>query len=224
MPEVRVSAEDLLEAAEAGRLRVPVEVGAFIALRCVEELTEQPRGFSPADVLFDETGGVVVVGDGPGGEHAATLAATSLLKRLLLASAGASPSSLLDWLERSRGATSLHLEEMRDEVEAALVPLNREAATRLLARFIRSSASARRDEASAGGATGGRSVDAALDRFLEGERGGSAPAAHEAQVASRLVEKKPRRGPGLGLTIVVLALAAILGLALSRPELIFPGG
>src|SRR5690606_590142 len=142
-----------------------------------------------------------------------------LLRRLLLASAGASPSSLLRWLERSREATTLSLEAMRDEVEAALVPLNREAATRLLARFIRSSVSARAGAPSSPGFDDG-ALDAELDRFLRGDHGArDARGGETERVAERLREKAPGRGPGVGLTLVVIAVAALVGLALSHPNL-----
>jgi hypothetical protein len=216
MPDSDVSADDLLSAAEAGRLRVPVEVGAFIVLQCVEELAERPRAFTASDVVLDESGKVHIHGSGAPGEHEATLAATQLLRRLLLASAGASPSALLSWLERSQGARKLELESMRDEVEAALVPLNREAATRLLARFIRTSATV-----SAGGmvdeGVDARALDAELDRFLE-----AGPVARETAggatelAAARLVEKRRARGPGASLTLLVIAVAALVGIALSR--------
>jgi hypothetical protein len=216
MPEAGVSAEDLLEAAEAGRLRLPVEVGAFILLQCVEELTAQPRAFSARDVFLDESGQVRIRAAGPSSEHEATLAATKLLKRLLLASTGASPSALLSWLERSQSAGRLELEAMRDEVEAALVPLNREAATRLLARFIRTSASVSADGA-APDPLDTRALDDELDRFLHaGPSRASAGERGDDLVASKLVEKAPFRGPSLTLTLTVLAIAALVGLTLSR--------
>lgn len=216
MSELHTSAEDLLRAAEAGRLLVPVEVAAFIVLRCVEILAEHPRAFAPRDVTFDEHGQVTIQGLGAAGEHEATAAATELLRRLLLASSGASPSSLLEWLERSRTTSPLRLEAMRDEVEAALVPLNRDAATRLLARFIRSSAAA---EQAASRRVDDRALDDELDRFLRDGRGRSSGELDALE--SKLVEKRQKRGPGLGITLVVIAAAAAVGYALS--ELAFGG-
>jgi hypothetical protein len=216
MAEKGITAEELLKAAEAGRLRVPVEVGAFIVLQCVEQLTAEPRSFSPENVRFEENGTVLIDATGAASEHEAALAATHLLKRMLLAGAGASPSSLLTWLERSQGASALRLEAMRDEVEAALVPLNREAATRLLARFIRSSA---RAEGASPATFDDGALDAELDRFLRGEPAttsrGASPLA-----AANLVEKKRSRGPSVPMTLLVIALAALLGLVLSHPDLI----
>jgi hypothetical protein len=219
MAEKGITAEELLKAAEAGRLRVPVEVGAFIVLQCVEQLASEPRSFSPENVRFRENGAVAIDAVGAASEHDAALAATHLLKRMLLAGAGASPSSLLSWLERSQGASALRLEAMRDEVEAALVPLNREAATRLLARFIRSSASA---EGSSPGTFDDGALDAELDRFLRGEPTTTSATSRGASdlSAAKLVEKKRSRGPSVPMTLLVIALAALLGLVLSHPDLI----
>ena len=214
----RVSAEELLEAAEAGRLRIPVEVGAFIVLRAVEQLSTSPRAFSPGDLLLGGDGSIDLRPSTPSGERDAVGSATQLLKRVLLASAGASPSALLRWLERS-GEPSLGLEAMRDEVEAALVPLNREAATRLLARFIRSSALLR--QASPSPHDDGSALDAELDRVLEGDAPARGPIGGAGElVAAQLSERETRSGPGLALTLVVIALAALAGLALSHPDLL----
>jgi hypothetical protein len=90
--------QELLQSLKAKRIRVPSEIGAFVALEVCEALSRGPARVSTSDVRIADDGMV----------------------SLFVPPTGAGC-----------------LDRLRDDLEAALVPLNRQAARRVLARMVR---------------------------------------------------------------------------------------
>lgn len=224
MDERTLNAKELLEAADSGLIGIPVEIGAYLVLLTVEELSERARAFTSADIVLlpggDASGALRIDSARSASEEEATRSATEFLKELLLASSGASPGALIAWLERAESGAKLTLAEMHDVVEASLVPLNREASERALARFLRKSTERLRAQEKARDELSEEAIDQELDALL-GRVSEPSPEPLPELDALELHRPPKRRsnGPGFALSAAVLLAAALLGLYLSWPEL-----
>lgn len=224
MDERTLNAKELLEAADSGLIGIPVEIGAYLVLLTVEELSERARAFTSADIVLlpggDASGALRIDSARSASEEEATRSATEFLKELLLASSGASPGALIAWLERAESGAKLTLAEMHDVVEASLVPLNREASERALARFLRKSTERLRAQEKARDELSEEAIDQELDALL-GRVSEPSPEPLPERDALELHRPPKRRSNGLGfaLSAAVLLAAALLGLYLSWPEL-----
>lgn len=224
MDERTLNAKELLEAADSGLIGIPVEIGAYLVLLTVEELSERARAFTSADIVLlpggDASGALRIDSARSASEEEATRSATEFLKELLLASSGASPGALIAWLERAESGAKLTLAEMHDVVEASLVPLNREASERALARFLRKSTERLRAQEKARDELSEEAIDQELDALL-GRVSEPSPEPLPERDALELHRPPKRRsnGPGFALSAAVLLAAALLGLYLSWPEL-----
>lgn len=224
MDERTLNAKELLEAADSGLIGIPVEIGAYLVLLTVEELSERARAFTSADIVLlpggDASGALRIDSARSASEDEATRSATEFLKELLLASSGASPGALIAWLERAESGAKLTLAEMHDVVEASLVPLNREASERALARFLRKSTERLRAQEKARDELSEEAIDQELDALL-GRVSEPSPEPLPERDALELHRPPKRRsnGPGFALSAAVLLAAALLGLYLSWPEL-----
>lgn len=224
MDERTLNAKELLEAADSGLIGIPVEIGAYLVLLTVEELSERARAFTSADIVLlpggDASGALRIDSVRSASEEEATRSATEFLKELLLASSGASPGALIAWLERAESGAKLTLAEMHDVVEASLVPLNREASERALARFLRKSTERLRAQEKARDELSEEAIDQELDALL-GRVSEPSPEPLPERDALELHRPPKRRsnGPGFALSAAVLLAAALLGLYLSWPEL-----
>lgn len=224
MDERTLNAKELLEAADSGLIGIPVEIGAYLVLLTVEELSERARAFTSADIVLlpggDASGALRIDSARSASEEEATRSATEFLKELLLASSGASPGALIAWLERAESGAKLTLAEMHDVVEASLVPLNREASERALARFLRKSTERLRAQEKARDELSEEAIDQELDALL-GRVSEPSPEPLPERNALELHRPPKRRsnGPGFALSAAVLLAAALLGLYLSWPEL-----
>lgn len=224
MDERTLNAKELLEAADSGLIGIPVEIGAYLVLLTVEELSERARSFTSADIVLlpggDASGALRIDSARSASEEEATRSATEFLKELLLASSGASPGALIAWLERAESGAKLTLAEMHDVVEASLVPLNREASERALARFLRKSTERLRAQEKARDELSEEAIDQELDALL-GRVSEPSPEPLPERDALELHRPPKRRsnGPGFALSAAVLLAAALLGLYLSWPEL-----
>ncbi len=180
-----VSAEELIQALTRRRATLPAEIGTFVVLEgCEAMLSGGPRELAgPAHVRISAQGGISLSGPACDDEPGAR-ALHRLLKRLLAAAGPRLPPALAHLSEEGpRGEFSLGA--LRDELEAALVPLNRHASRRVLARFVREAIHPpiHPDE-----------VDAALDSLLGA---GDAPANDVSAKASQI---RPR-GPAVPLQV-----------------------
>lgn len=224
MDERTLNAKELLEAADSGLIGIPVEIGAYLVLLTVEELSERARAFTSADIVLlpggDASGALRIDSARSASEEEATRSATEFLKELLLASSGASPGALIAWLERAESGAKLTLAEMHDVVEASLVPLNREASERALARFLRKSTERLLAQEKARDELSEETIDQELDALL-GRVSEPSPEPLPERDALELHRPPKRRsnGPGFALSAAVLLAAALLGLYLSWPEL-----
>ena len=131
-----ISIQDLLDSSQQRQLRVPAEVGAFIALQVCEEVVFNPVRFSAAQVLITQEGAVMLQPALPSAvPEEACQSVVGLLSSLLVAAGTGVPASLLSIVE---GAGPIpNLNDLRQRIEASLVPLNRSAARRVVGRLVR---------------------------------------------------------------------------------------
>jgi hypothetical protein len=145
--------------------RLPFEIGAFVALEACEGLLQNAVKLEADDVRVTLEGSVVVA---PSAEHAepdeAARSLVSVLSRLLIAAGPGVPPHLLELVrESASGQVHRDLRNLHDAIEASLIPLNRGASRRVLARLVRES-----DRPSALEAAGidPEELDAELDELL----------------------------------------------------------
>jgi hypothetical protein len=177
--------EELLRIMKARNLRVPAEIGTFVALECAERLIEGPAVITMKDVRVSEEGLVsLFVTPRSASAEAAAQSLVGMLATLLVAAGTAVPAPLMGIVESGAGGGAEALVSLRDALGAALVPLNRQAARRVLSRMIREArrpATERPPELRSGG------VDDALDALL-GE--GSGPPS-DPNVEGRSTDRSP---------------------------------
>lgn len=125
-----VTLGDALELVEARRIPIAPEVAGYLCLELAERASMQPGGLLPEGIFLGEEGSVAFVprADAEPPEQFVR----ALLKRLLEASASR-PAAL--W--QVTASTRPGLEGLVRELEAALIPLNRMASRRSLARLAR---------------------------------------------------------------------------------------
>lgn len=133
-----VTVEDLVASLKARRIRIPSEIGAFVALETCEALIRGPAVVGTGDVRIGEDGTVSVFA--PPHSASAEDAARSVvhvLASLLVAAGTGVPEVLIEIVENGPSRGPAALERLRDDLESSLVPLNRAAARRVLSRMIR---------------------------------------------------------------------------------------
>ena len=163
MNEESLSVAELVRRLRHGGRRMPFEIGAFIALEACSQIVDAPALLTPADVFVESDGTIRVAPGAACADPAAASAIVQLLAHNLVAAGTGVPPALMDLVE-GRSSALDELDALRDELEASLVPLNRGASRRVLARLLRD---APRAVASAGPADGANlSVDDALDTLL----------------------------------------------------------
>jgi len=128
------SVEELLTMLRAKKRRLPSEIGAFVALQATELLLDRAYAVDASRVVLKDDGTVAIDSEVRCDEAVALAGVRSVLGALLVAAGDGVPPMMLTLVERTTSAT---LTEFRDAVEASLVPLNRGAAGRVLARAIR---------------------------------------------------------------------------------------
>jgi hypothetical protein len=167
-----VSVEELVLELKTKNARMPFEIGAFVALETCEALLKGPARVSARDVRITEDGTLsVYVAPASASDADAARAIVDLLTYLLVAAGHGVPPVFLEIVEVSPADRGWDLARLREELEASLVPLNRQASRRVLARLIR--------EASREGsihhgpdddpAPDAGAVDAELDALLGGD-------------------------------------------------------
>ena len=198
-----VSVEELVSVLKKKHARLPFEIGAFVALEACEALQKGPAKVSPSDVRVTDDGVVSVYAppnSATAGEAARSV--VGVLAHVLVAAGAGVPPVLLDLVEHGPSDGRWDLARLRDELEASLVPLNRQAARRVLSRMLRE---ARREAPahSAGPDAETGHVDAELDALIGG--GDEAPAAAKAAPArgafadDEAPTRERPRAPAVGL-------------------------
>lgn len=135
----QVTLDELLRSLKERSVRMPADIGAFIALEATENIVDAPRLLTTERVALTDEGDVGVAEGAPCETAQAAQAVTELLGALLVAAGTGVPSAMVQLVETPAPTGTGALEALRDQIEAALVPLNREAARRVLGRMIRES-------------------------------------------------------------------------------------
>lgn len=161
-----VSVSELVRRCRERDARMPFEIGAFVALETTEALLGQPRAVGPDEVQILPSGQLQIVGGPPAEQMEATQGVISVLSRLLVAAGAGVPPVLLELVESGPHSGRWTLEELRTELEACLVPLNRGAARRVLARLLREGD--RKPRSARPPSPSLDDVDADLDALLDG--------------------------------------------------------
>lgn len=159
--------QDLLASLKAKRIRVPSEIGAFVALEVCEAVARGPARVSAAEVRIGDDGTVsIFVPPNSASSEDAASSVVGLLASALVAAGTGVPSALIRLVEDGAPTGPGCLDRLQSELESALVPLNRAAARRVLSRMVRE---ARRDAPRALSERPGpvARLDEALDDLLE---------------------------------------------------------
>jgi hypothetical protein len=132
------SVEDLVQTMKDRKVRIPSEIGAFIALETCEALMEGPARARTKDVRIADDGTISIYAppNSATSEEAARSVVT-LLSSLLLASGTGVPKALVTLLEKGPSSARWDLASLKNDLDASLVPLNRAAARRVLSRLLR---------------------------------------------------------------------------------------
>jgi hypothetical protein len=166
-----VGVGQLVEELEQRGDRLPFEIGAFVALEACEGLLQESVKLVADDVRVTLEGSVVVSEAAERAEpDEAARSLVSVLGRLLVAAGPGVPPYLLQLVnESAAGQNPRDLRHLHDAIEASLIPINRGASRRVLARLVRESD---RPQALAGLAApeipqvSSQELDAELDELL----------------------------------------------------------
>ena len=194
-----VGVGQLVEELEQRGDRLPFEIGAFVALEACEGLLQQSVRLGADDVRVTLEGSVVVAGSAERAEpDEAARSLVSVLARLLVAAGPGVPPYLLQLVkEATTGQNPRDLRHLHDAIEASLIPINRGASRRVLARLVRESD---RPPAPEAPQIDPYELDAELDellrdpasRTLEPAREASPPHEDEGPITERI--RMPRAG------------------------------
>jgi hypothetical protein len=130
---VNVTVAEVLAGAEVRAVPLSAECVGYLILAAADQVGAAPRRIGPSDLLLFEDGGVRVTGGRATDALSAEADLRSVLDVLLLR-ASAPTSGLLRASRRKAGAG---VEALVRELETALIPVNRAAAKRALARLER---------------------------------------------------------------------------------------
>jgi hypothetical protein len=134
---------DVLGAAQAGQVALAPETAGYLTLGVADALAATPRAPEATDVVLSEDGAVEVLAGGSASPRAAEMAARSMLSQLLGVAGNRAPALSAAAKKRANEGPAHFVVEL----EAALIPVNRAAARRTLARLFRETARVRGDAA-----------------------------------------------------------------------------
>jgi len=133
-----VTAEALLRSLVRFKTRLPAEIGTFLILEACEQLLSSgPCSLSLGTIAISEDGAVSLVDASPCDEQVSARALHRDLASLLVAAGPAPMPALMRLVEEGPRGGVWSLNQLRDDLEASLVPLNRNASRRVLARMVR---------------------------------------------------------------------------------------
>ncbi len=135
--ESGVRLDEFLGALKRKGIPLPFEMGTFIALEASEFIVRSPMQLLVSDVRLDDEGRVMLPAGRKVSDAEACHALVVLLGDLLVRSAPGVPPMLLHLVEHGPGNGDWSLASLCDGLEAALVPLNRSATRRVLARLVK---------------------------------------------------------------------------------------
>ncbi|MBT8452067.1 MAG: hypothetical protein KJO40_08895 [Deltaproteobacteria bacterium] len=136
-----VGVDQLVQELERRGDRLPFEIGAFVALEACEGLLLEAVKLDADDVRVTLEGSVVVSNEAERVDpDEAARSLVSVLARLLVAAGPGVPPHLLQLVKESTtGQNPRDLRHLHDAIEASLIPINRGASRRVLARLVRES-------------------------------------------------------------------------------------
>lgn len=136
LPNINIA--ELLRALKKKAIPLQSEIGTFVAMEACAAISDRFVLVGTQDVWLDFQGNVSIKFDKPpvSSEDAAR-SVVDLLCELLLASAHGIPPLLLELIDAQPSGPRLTIAQLRDRLEASLVPLNRSASQRVLARLLR---------------------------------------------------------------------------------------
>jgi hypothetical protein len=163
-----VTLDQMVSGLKARRVRIPAEIGAYVALEVAEQLERSPGRITNADVRIGDDGVVSLSAVPSGGdEDAAVRSVVAVLASTLVAAGTGVPGVLIRIVEDSPPTGAGALAMLTSELESSLVPLNRAAARRVLSRMTRDARRPLSERPPDGPAT----LDDALDDLLKTNTG-----------------------------------------------------
>jgi hypothetical protein len=190
-----VTAVELVRALRRRRSALPAEIGTFIVFEACEAMLSRGPAVPTLTSTFISEDGIVSLPDAaPTDEESAARGLHGMLTSLLVVAGRAPTPALLQLVEGGPSGGRFSLSQMRDDLEAALVPLNRTASRRVLSRLVR--------ELGFGDRVSGRPLAVPsfneLDRELNSLLGLAAPTEPEPSSVpeERVSEREPERGLG----------------------------
>lgn len=190
-----VSVDELLRQLRERHARLPHEIGAFVALEVAESLLAGPAVARPEDVRITNEGSVsVFVPPNSASNEEAARSVVALLTKLLVAAGQGVPPVLLALAERGPSDGKWDLRRLRDELEASLVPMNRAAARRVLARLLREGRKETTSTPPPDAIARDPELDAALDSLISASERPPAPGAPPPPAPPRPLELPPQPG------------------------------
>jgi hypothetical protein len=184
-----VTAEQLVRSLRRRNVTLPAEIGTFVALETCEELVRRgPCELSLSAMRISEEGRIEVERK-PGSDEESCARALHRDLTTLLVTAGPAPApQLMRLVEHGPRGGRWTLAQLKDDLEASLVPLNRNASRRVLARLVREVARDRPSTRPSQPPTF-RELDTQLSSFLGVEDLGPSPAELAAQQRARERDK-----------------------------------
>ncbi len=183
------SLRDLIDAASANGSAVPPEVAAFVALEVAERLSARPTRVAPVFIEVSGEGEISVASTAAVSATDAVRGIGRLLGEMVAGEGGVVPPGLEEVVRRSSNGGAegyADLDALLRDLEAYLVPLNRGAARRVLARYLWDVVRAPTETVPSGPVPRDDATQDAIDLVEEVQEAGPAPRA-----ASRL-EMPPR--------------------------------
>jgi hypothetical protein len=140
-PQASVSGDELVRALDRRNATLPAEIGTFLVFEgCESMLQNGPREVSGLGSVRISEHGVVTLGGAACDDETCARGLHQLLSTLLLAAGPALSPALTRLTQDGPRGGKFTLRGLHDELEAALVPLNRNASRRVLSRFAREAA------------------------------------------------------------------------------------
>jgi len=140
-PQASVSGDELVRALDRRNATLPAEIGTFLVFEgCESMLQSGPREVVGLAAVRVSEQGVVSLSGPPCDDETCARGLHRLLSTLLLAAGPTLPPALRRLSEDGPRGGRFTLSALHDELEAALVPLNRNASRRVLSRFAREAA------------------------------------------------------------------------------------
>jgi hypothetical protein len=133
-----VTAEELVRALKRRKAALPAEIGTFVVLEtCEVMLSRGPATVRLGNIVISDEGVTRIEEAAGADEVGAARALHGTLTSLLVAAGPAPAPALMRLVEQGPSGGEWSLAQLRDDLEASLVPLNRTASRRVLARLVR---------------------------------------------------------------------------------------